>query len=774
MSQAISQRQGRRDLASHIAGYVLCALAATILLGWLSPLPPLAGRVASLAAPGPVSAFCILFAGASLAAEDRLPARIVARLGWLVWGIGALALALDLLRIDVGFAGWLVPGGPVPDATARFGTAPATGIGFVAGGAALALRADERLRTVALTLAALSALIAATALADIPRFGAIPLPTGLALLVMNGAVLIRRDLAWPRLTLTMVLGALVLSALLPPLVFIASQARRSTQQRLAQLERDSHDFAGRIGDIVERRLAERAALLRALAVAPALKAGDLAAFYAHAKAALDPAEGVVVITDVSSSPRIVLSTAVPYGAPLPEPNEPDARRQAMASGQVELSDVFKSPFTGGPVASLLMLAPGTNYVVRISIRTQWFNEQFAAITPSGWILAVADRDGVLAGRSRDPDKWVGRRGSTAAWALASRNDKGWTRSTVVEGTPVFFAWQRLPSGWTALTAVNESDFDLVAHRQTATISIAALVMGVLGLLFATLTAVAIGRPLARLSAAATAFGRGAEIPPITSHIREIDDVITALRTGAKARAAAETALRAREEDSRHFTYAASHDLKAPTSTLQMVFSQMQTRLGAGDIKTAHELARLGLGSVVRMRELLGKVLEYSRVVDKERIREELDLRTLIVDEVLADLNQQVIESGAQVSVGELPVIYGDRVHFRALFQNLLANAMKYGKPGVAPTVSVLASQTRAADTLSISVKDNGMGIPSQFHARIFEMFQRLHTQNVAGTGLGLFLCMRIIRFYGGNIRVVSAPEQGAEFIVELPQAMRAQ
>jgi signal transduction histidine kinase len=338
---------------------------------------------------------------------------------------------------------------------------------------------------------------------------------------------------------------------------------------------------------------------------------------------------------------------------------------------------------------------------------------------------------------------------------------------------VYSGWQRLPSGWTAATAVKESDFDLVARRQTATVSIATLVMGVLGLLFATLTAVAIGRPLARLSAAATAFGRGAEIPPITSHIREIDDVITALRTGAKARAAAETALRAREEDSRHFTYAASHDLKAPTSTLQMVFSQMQTRLGAGDIKTVHELLRLGLGSVMRMRELLGKVLEYSRVVDKERIREELALRPLIVEEVLADLKQQVVETGAQINVGELPVIYGDRVHFRALFQNLLANAMTYGKPGTAPTITVLASQSQDADMLSISVKDNGIGISPQFHARIFEMFQRLHTQNVAGTGLGLFLCMRIVRFYGGNIRVISEPEQGAEFIVELPQAMRA-
>jgi len=654
---------------------------------------------------------------------------------------------------------------------------PVSAFGFVFSGTTLTLRSDRRWSAAALALAGSTALTAATALLwtawdwrVVSGFDNASQSGVFAVAILAAPLTARQRAKWPDFTLRGVLGGLVLSALVPPLIFMALQARRSAQGQLVQIEQVGQELTNQAGSVVDRLLSERMALLKSLSVAPALRRNELGTFYEHAKAALDLNDGVVVVTD--ATPKLVLSTSVPFGNVLPAPAEPKTRARALASGRIEVSDLFISPFTGQPVVSLVMAAPGTSYVVRLTIRTMWLSDQLAAMAPPGWIIGVVDRDGILIGRSQDPEKWVGRSASTPAWTLALQKPTGWERTKTLEGEAVYFRWQRLTSGWTVLVAINESDLDLVTRKETKTVSVAALAIGLLGLMFAALTAVALGRPLARLSAAATAFGRGEEIRPIVSRIREIDDVITTLADSAKARAAAEAALRAREEDSRNFAYAASHDLKAPTSTLNMVFRQLQARLDAGDVATSHKLVSLGLGSVERMSELLARLLDFSRVVDKQPVREDIDLGGLIA-EVVTDLQHQVVETGTLINVGDLPRVRGDRVHFRALFQNLLSNAMKYRRADVKPQISVSALPDPTPDVFLISVKDNGIGVAPQFHARIFEMFQRLHTHDdVPGTGLGLFICIRIVKLYGGTIRLQSNLDQGAEFIIELPQSMR--
>jgi hypothetical protein len=129
----------------------------------------------------------------------------------------------------------------------------------------------------------------------------------------------------------MLLRGLVLFGLLPSLAYMGFQALRLTQQRLDEIGRTGRDLADEIGTVAERLLAERATLLKMLAASPALKAGDLGTFYQHAKAVLDPAEGVVVVT--GASPKILLSTAVPFGTPLPDTTVQETRLRAAALGQ---------------------------------------------------------------------------------------------------------------------------------------------------------------------------------------------------------------------------------------------------------------------------------------------------------------------------------------------------------------------------------------------------------------------------------------------------------
>ena len=117
--------------------------------------------------------------------------------------------------------------------------------------------------------------------------------------------------------------------------------------------------------------------------------------------------------------------------------------------------MFKSPFTGQPVISFLLPAPGTDYVLRITVRPQWFSEQLRLAAPPGWIVAVADRSGTLVARSHEPERWVGQPAAAAAWALSREKDMGWARASTVEGMDVRTAWSRLPLGWTAFAAVDQ-------------------------------------------------------------------------------------------------------------------------------------------------------------------------------------------------------------------------------------------------------------------------------------------------------------------------------
>jgi light-regulated signal transduction histidine kinase (bacteriophytochrome) len=127
-----------------------------------------------------------------------------------------------------------------------------------------------------------------------------------------------------------------------------------------------------------------------------------------------------------------------------------------------------------------------------------------------------------------------------------------------------------------------------------------------------------------------------------------------------------------------------------------------------------------------------------------------------------NLRNAIEESGAQVTHDPLPAVLADEVQLIQLFQNLVGNAIKYQSPGV-PRVHIAAARD-GDETWSFSVKDNGLGIDSQYFKKIFGMFQRLHRrEEFAGTGIGLAICKKIVERHGGSISVESQPGQGSTF-----------
>jgi light-regulated signal transduction histidine kinase (bacteriophytochrome) len=136
--------------------------------------------------------------------------------------------------------------------------------------------------------------------------------------------------------------------------------------------------------------------------------------------------------------------------------------------------------------------------------------------------------------------------------------------------------------------------------------------------------------------------------------------------------------------------------------------------------------------------------------------------------VRASLARAIEESGAEVSGTDLPTVMADGLQMQSLLQNLVGNALKYRREGVAPRIVVSAAE--AGEAWEFRVADNGIGIDPQYFDRIFQVFQRLHTrEKFGGTGIGLALCKKIVERHGGTIRVESQPGEGTTFVFTLPK-----
>jgi PAS domain S-box-containing protein len=210
-----------------------------------------------------------------------------------------------------------------------------------------------------------------------------------------------------------------------------------------------------------------------------------------------------------------------------------------------------------------------------------------------------------------------------------------------------------------------------------------------------------------------------------------------------------------------FAYVASHDLKEPLILLSAYARMLEDR--HGEALDDEGLTFLGhvRDEAARMKSMIDDLLDYSRLETRADEASAVDLGEAL-DTALRTLAARIEESGARVDVrGQLPVVDGSPSQFERLLRNLVANAIKF-RASAAPAVELWAD--RGGDEWIVCVQDNGIGIDPAKANRVFDVFQRLHSQDrYEGTGMGLAICKRVVERHGGRIWVEPAADGGSVF-----------
>ncbi len=244
--------------------------------------------------------------------------------------------------------------------------------------------------------------------------------------------------------------------------------------------------------------------------------------------------------------------------------------------------------------------------------------------------------------------------------------------------------------------------------------------------------------------------------------------ITDLKEQEKITAEYARALKSTNQQLDDFARAASHDLQEPLRKIETfggrLAAKTEGQLGENE---ARYLDRI-IDATTRMRRMISTLLEFSRAANAPTSTEKVDLKSAI-DVAVQNLEVQVQDRQASISVAELPKISGDFEQLVRLFQNLLSNAIKYTEDSTSPQITINAAENGSSGT-EITIKDNGIGFDQTDAEKIFEPFQRLHGRNskYEGTGIGLASCRKIVEQHQGNIRAESTPGEGTTFFITLP------
>ncbi len=210
-----------------------------------------------------------------------------------------------------------------------------------------------------------------------------------------------------------------------------------------------------------------------------------------------------------------------------------------------------------------------------------------------------------------------------------------------------------------------------------------------------------------------------------------------------------------------FAYVVSHDLQAPLGNIASFAQLLENRYREQLDAKAHQFIERIISGSLRMQQLIDDLLQYSRIGRMAQVMEPVNCEQ-VLSKALANLETEIHETQSLITHDPLPAIAGNSRGLLQLFQNLISNALKYRRQDISPCIHISASLKE--DVWVFSIQDNGIGMETKHLGRIFQIFQRLHSEKeYPGTGIGLAICKKIVELHGGTIWVESCPLQGSVF-----------
>jgi len=218
-----------------------------------------------------------------------------------------------------------------------------------------------------------------------------------------------------------------------------------------------------------------------------------------------------------------------------------------------------------------------------------------------------------------------------------------------------------------------------------------------------------------------------------------------------------------------FSYSVSHDLRVPLRHMAGFVELLQQRIADFSDEKTHSYAAIIADASKKMGMLIDDLLAFSRVMRIDMKKRKVSLNDLIIDAV-RDIHDETKGRDIVWKIDELPDVYGDPSLLKLVFDNLISNAVKYTSTRCQAEIKIGCKDE--GDEVICSVKDNGVGFDMTYVDRLFEVFQRLHTENeFEGTGIGLTNVQRIISRHGGRTWAEGTVGQGATFYFALPKTL---
>jgi signal transduction histidine kinase len=592
---------------------------------------------------------------------------------------------------------------------------------------------------------------------------------------------------------TMLVGAVV-GWMVPVWIIIALGIWTFYQHEREHVAKSTIGIAHAVAGVVDRELVGTTSAAQILATSTRLVSGDLAAFQDKTAEVLPLLFGSKVVIIDPSGAQLV-NTIRPYGQPLPRDGAAPQTSRVLETGRPVVSDLYIGRVTKKPTMTISVPVLHGNeirYILAIGIPPERWNELLIHQgLPSNWVVSILDTSGTIVARIPSSEGFVGQKGAPMLLTAIAQAPNGVIETSTLKGIPVFAAFSRSKtSNWAVTIEIPISEVSGNLDTLLLFGGAGAFFFLSFGILLASYQSRRIERSVQALIPPALALGRG-EVPNIPRlHVREADDVARALdrafhllqsRTVERDHAQDEKLaadnfthkiakayqrIEAVNKELEEFAYAASHDLKAPLRVIDNASKWLEEDLAAHLTGENRENMQLLRGRVGRMEKLLDDLLEYSRVgraADGGYV--EIIAGDVLMDNVLALLSPP---EGFTVNVS--PQFAGIRVcrmPLQQILMNLVSNAIKHhDKKSGCIEVTV---EDRGTD-YAFAVKDDGPGIPAQFHDQIFKMFQTLKPRDqVEGSGMGLAMVRKNIEVFGGTLELVSAEGQGSTFCFAWPR-----